>query len=117
MASGDPRPNSVVLWTFLASPLDVSPLVVTLEVATDDAFAEIVYTRQIEVNEMYDGAVKVVVDGLEPYMTYYYQFTHGDLDEPGRADPDRTLAGNGDRPEVRHRLLFRTGSAGTTTRI
>jgi alkaline phosphatase D len=78
VASGDPRPNSVVLWTYLASPLDIAPLIVTLEVATDDAFADVVYIRQIEVNEMYGGAVKVLVDGLEPYMTYYYQFTHGE---------------------------------------
>jgi len=78
VASGDPRPNSVVLWTYLASPLDIAPLVVTLDVATDDAFADVVYTRQIEVNELYGGAVKVLVDGLTPYMTYYYQFTHGE---------------------------------------
>lgn len=77
VASGDPRPSSVVLWTYLASPLDISPLMVTLEVATDDVFADVVHTRQIEVDEMYGGVVKVLVDGLEPYMTYYYRFTHG----------------------------------------
>jgi phosphodiesterase/alkaline phosphatase D-like protein len=39
VASGDPRPTSVVLWTYLDSPLDVSPLELRLEVATDAEFA------------------------------------------------------------------------------
>jgi alkaline phosphatase D len=78
VASGDPRPTSVVLWTRVVSPLDVDPIVVTLNVATDAAFQSIVHTRQVEVNEMYDGVVKVLVDGLMPYTTYYYRFSHGE---------------------------------------
>jgi len=78
VASGDPRPTSVVLWTYLASPLDVTPLVVTLDVATDMDFTDVVLTRDIEVDEMYGGAVKVLATGLMPYSTYYYRFTHGE---------------------------------------
>ena len=76
VASGDPRPTSVVLWTFLDSPLEISPLTVTLEVDTMMEFTDPVVTRTLTVDEEYGGAVKVLVDGLEPYTTYYYRFSH-----------------------------------------
>ncbi len=76
VASGDPRPTSVVLWTFLDSPLEISPLTVTLEVDTMMEFTDPVVTRTLTADEEYGGAVKVLVDGLEPYTTYYYRFTH-----------------------------------------
>jgi alkaline phosphatase D len=78
VASGDPRPTSVVLWTYLDSPLDVSPLELRLEVATDAEFADVVVTRDLEVDESYGGAVKVLVDGLQPYTEYYYRFEHAE---------------------------------------
>jgi alkaline phosphatase D len=78
VASGDPRATSVVLWTFLDSPLEISPLTVDLEVDTMMEFTDPVVTRTLTVDEEYGGAVKVLVDGLEPYTTYYYRFTHDD---------------------------------------
>jgi phosphodiesterase/alkaline phosphatase D-like protein len=35
VASGDPRPDSVVLWTRVDSPTDEEPKALLLEVATD----------------------------------------------------------------------------------
>jgi alkaline phosphatase D len=75
VASGDPRPDSVVLWTRLDNP-DM-PDALRVEVATDEDFTDIVVTRDLVAMEEYDWAVKVLIDGLAPYTTYYYRFTYG----------------------------------------
>jgi alkaline phosphatase D len=75
VASGDPHPDSVVLWTHLDNP--ATPDALRVEVATDDGFQDIVATRDLEAMEQYDWVVKVRIDGLEPYTTYYYRFVYG----------------------------------------
>ena len=75
VASGDPRADSVVLWTRLDTP-DM-PDALQVEVATDDSFDNVVVTRALVAEEQYDYVVKVLVDGLEPYTTYYYRFVYG----------------------------------------
>jgi alkaline phosphatase D len=76
VASGDPRPTSVVLWTRVTPPAGgASPETAFLEVATDADFTDVVVTRNIEIDWQYDGVVKVLVDGLTPYTTYYYRFS------------------------------------------
>ena len=75
VASGDPHPDSVVLWTRLDNP--AMPDALQVEVATDEAFQDVVATRDLEAMEQYGWAVKVRIDGLEPYTTYYYRFVYG----------------------------------------
>jgi len=87
VASGDPRADSVVLWTRLVEPDMPDALVV--EVATDDDFADIVFSRQLTASEDNGWCVKVRATGLEPYTTYYYRFVYGsggvmDLSPVGR---------------------------------
>jgi alkaline phosphatase D len=74
VASGDPTPTSVVLWTRAIDSDGGIPTSVILSVATDQAFTNVVVKRSIEVDKEYDGVVKVKVDGLMPYTDYYYQF-------------------------------------------
>jgi alkaline phosphatase D len=80
VASGDPRPDSVVLWTRIVTPESEGgpgvPLVASLEVATDAAFGDVVLTEDVPVAWDREGIVKVLVDGLEPYTTYYYRFSY-----------------------------------------
>ena len=77
VASGDPTSDSVVLWTRAVTPDGGIPTSVGLAVATDEAMTNVVVTRAIDVDSEYDGVVKVKVDGLMPYQTYYYQFSYG----------------------------------------
>jgi alkaline phosphatase D len=77
VASGDPRPDSVVLWTRVLSPTDEEPKALLLEVATDAAFANVVVSRELSAWADNDYCVKVKVDGLQPYQDYYYRFTYG----------------------------------------
>jgi alkaline phosphatase D len=77
VASGDPRPDSVVLWTRIDSPTDEEPKALLLEVATDAAFANVVVSRELAAWADNEYCVKVKVDGLQPYHDYYYRFTYG----------------------------------------
>ena len=75
VASGDPRPDSVVLWTRIDNP-DM-PDAIQVEVATDEAFANVVFTRQLTASADNDWCLKVRVEGLDSYTTYFYRFVYG----------------------------------------
>lgn len=80
VASGDPWPDSVVLWTRLApEPLQGGGLPparveVGWEVASDDAFRTIVRTGTALARPELGHAVHVEVDGLQPGREYFYRF-------------------------------------------
>lgn len=85
VASGDPTASSIVLWTRALDGDGEAPSTVDLVVASDAAMTNVVTTRAIDVDPEYDGAVKVKVEGLAPYHTYYYQFGFdGNLSPVGR---------------------------------
>lgn len=75
VASGDPRPDSVILWTRLAEPAVPDALMV--EVATDAEFQDVVFSRALTASADNGWCVKVRATGLEPYTTYYYRFAYG----------------------------------------
>jgi len=91
VASGDPLPDSVVLWTRLA-PAALSgggmpdrPVEVTWEVALDDRFAAVV-RRGTEVAQPDLGhSVHAEPEGLEPGREYFYRFlAEGEASPTGR---------------------------------
>ncbi|OZE64661.1 alkaline phosphatase [Rhodococcus sp. 02-925g] len=84
VASGDPLPDSVVLWTRLATdpfaPLGgMTPGVVPVrwQISADERFASV--TREgIELATEFDGwSIHVDVRGLEPAREYFYRFLVG----------------------------------------
>lgn len=78
VASGDPTSDSVVLWTRVVDPDRLNEdLTVSLEVATDATFGNIVHTRtNLRARATHDHCVKVRVSGLQPYTFYYYRFRY-----------------------------------------
>jgi alkaline phosphatase D len=84
VASGDPLPNGVVLWTRLApSPtgnggMDGRPYAVRWEVAADDAFRNVLQQGDAVAAPQLAHSVHVDVTGLEPATEYYYRFQIGD---------------------------------------
>jgi alkaline phosphatase D len=83
VASGDPLPDSVVLWTRLApAPLNgdglggmpSSDFTVSWELASDEAFASIVASGTV-IAPLVDGhSVHVIPTGLQPDAWYFYRF-------------------------------------------
>ncbi|AKF10798.1 alkaline phosphatase D family protein [Sandaracinus amylolyticus] len=78
VASGDPRTDSIVLWTRLDRAGETVDTTVTLELALDEAFSMRVElsSPEIPVEAAHDHCVRVKVDGLEAGTRYYYRFVY-----------------------------------------
>ncbi len=80
IASGDPLNDSVILWTRLtpAAGDENKSLTLSWEVATDQAFSNLVNNGSSTTEASRDFTVKVDVQGLDADTRYYYRFTSGD---------------------------------------
>ena len=77
VASGDPDPHSVILWT--RRPFDEGTRqVLTVEVAEDAAFRRVVAQAPAPVSSASDWTARVLVGGLAPARVYWYRFTDAD---------------------------------------
>jgi alkaline phosphatase D len=84
VASGDPRQDSVVVWTRVESE-DGASQQVTYELALDDSFSQLVAEGQVDADASSDHTVRVKITGLEPYTRYYYRFAcQGVFSDVGR---------------------------------
>ena len=84
VASGDPLPNRVVLWTRV-TPADAQlgePLILDYELSTDADFNSVVLSGTAETGTERDYTVKVDPTGLQPYTTYYYRFRCAGVESP-----------------------------------
>jgi len=89
VASGDPLPDGVVLWTRLApDPLepdggmDRRSYPVEWEVATDEHFGRVVRRGQATARPELAHTVHVDVRGLAPWRDYHYRFRSGGYVSP-----------------------------------
>jgi alkaline phosphatase D len=89
VASGDPLPDAVVIWTRLAPrPLDPfggmgeRPVSVRWEVAEDERFRRIVRSGDTIARREASHSVHVDVRGLRPWRHYYYRFHVGGHTSP-----------------------------------
>jgi alkaline phosphatase D len=77
VASGDPRPDAVVLWTRAIDASAPGDLRLTLEIAIEAAFQSLVVQKNdLPATSSHDNALKVKVTGLMPHTTYYYRFVY-----------------------------------------
>jgi alkaline phosphatase D len=88
VASGDPWPESVLLWTRLApDPLNGGgmprqPVDVRWEIAGDDQMRNIIASGVTTARAELGHSVHVEVFGLQPARWYWYRFTSGDATSP-----------------------------------
>ncbi|MCX5075890.1 alkaline phosphatase D family protein [Streptomyces sp. NBC_00513] len=84
IASGDPLPDGVLLWTRVTPSPEAVPgsglgpaTAVGWEVAEDRNFARVVASGAVTATAASDHTVKVDVRGLRPHTPYWYRFTAG----------------------------------------
>ncbi|MET9624920.1 alkaline phosphatase D family protein [Streptomyces sp. NPDC006464] len=89
VASGDPLPDGVLLWTRVTPVADAVPgsgtgpdVAVDWEVAEDRAFARTVARGTATATAASDHTVKADVRGLRPATTYHFRFTAGGTVSP-----------------------------------
>ncbi|NOS91320.1 MAG: alkaline phosphatase [Cyclobacteriaceae bacterium] len=75
VASGDPLPDRVIIWTRVTPDDSVSAVPVKWEVAEDEKFSSIYQSDTTSASALRDYTVKVDVDALKPDHEYYYRFT------------------------------------------
>lgn len=76
VASFDPAPSSVLLWTRASPPAGGGQVLLFWAIATDEAMtdATIVRSGRVAVDSATDHCAVVDVDGLEPGRTWWYRF-------------------------------------------
>ncbi|GGP41718.1 alkaline phosphatase D family protein [Streptomyces melanogenes] len=84
VASGDPLPDGILLWTRVTPAPDAVPgsgkgqdTEVSWEIAEDKAFARIVAQGRTTATAASDHTVKADVRGLRPATAYWYRFAAG----------------------------------------
>ena len=89
VASGDPEPNSVILWTRLApDPMagdgGMPPVAIPVrwEVAEDEGFTRIVRAGSTHAEPRWGHSVHVDAAGLRPGRAYFYRFIAGGESSP-----------------------------------
>jgi alkaline phosphatase D len=77
VASGDPAPDSIILWT--RRPFNGGKRhVLTVEVALDPEFTQVVASAPAPVSATSDWTARVLVGRLRPATVYWYRFTDGE---------------------------------------
>jgi alkaline phosphatase D len=86
VASGDPHPQSVLLWTRRPPVAAGAAKQLTLEVASDPEFKRVVATSTTGLSADSDWTCRVLAAGLKPSSVYWYRFTdeHGHGSRIGR---------------------------------
>lgn len=105
VASGDPLPHAVVIWTRLAPQpfepyggLDPVNVPVQWQVSEDEQFRRIVRSGEAMARPEYAHSVHVDVQGLRPWRHYFYRFRVGSQVSPtGRT---RTAPRGVQRPDA-----------------
>ncbi|MEU6930261.1 alkaline phosphatase D family protein [Streptomyces sp. 2RAF24] len=107
VASGDPLPDGVLLWTRVTPTPDAVPgsgtgpdVTVAWELAEDRAFARTVANGTALATAASDHTVKADVRGLRPATAYWFRFTAGGVVSPAgrtRTAPAADSAGPGVR--------------------
>ncbi|MGC9666776.1 alkaline phosphatase D family protein [Planosporangium sp. 12N6] len=89
IASGDPLPDGILLWTRVTPTEEAQPgsgkgpvVTVGWQVATDAGFRAIVRSGEFTTGPDRDHTVKIDVTGLRPSTTYYYRFQLGATTSP-----------------------------------
>jgi alkaline phosphatase D len=77
VASGDPKPDSVVLWTRVDGGDGDNPVSVALQVALDPNFQSLVLDTSVNAEAQWDYTVRHKVTNLSAGTVYYYRFAAG----------------------------------------
>ena len=86
VASGDPQPDGVMLWTRAEPESPSDTVALSLQVAQDPDFSELVLQTALSTDKTSDYTLRIFVDNLNPARTYYYRFLgeDGSLSVTGR---------------------------------
>ncbi|WP_313642927.1 alkaline phosphatase D family protein [Stenotrophomonas sp.] len=74
VASGEPGPDSLLLWTRYVPADNLEEITLQVELASDRAFASVVAGASVRTGAYRDWTAKLTLAGLQPGQTYWYRF-------------------------------------------
>ncbi|HLK67761.1 MAG TPA: alkaline phosphatase D family protein [Bryobacteraceae bacterium] len=103
VASADPHPDSVILWTRRPPAEGKETRELTVEIAADSEFHRVVATAKAAISEHTDWTCRVLATHLKPAQVYWYRF----VDEHGAGSRiGRTVTAPADRDGRPVRFAF-----------
>lgn len=78
VASGEPGPDSILLWTRYVSASDADIVSLDAEISLDAQFAHVIAGGSVQTGTYRDWTAKILLDGLSPGINYYYRFVAPD---------------------------------------
>ena len=103
VASGDPGPNSILLWTRRPYDVQSSQKNLHIELAQDSGFRRVIATASAPVSVEADWTCRVLVGGLKPSTVYWYRF----VDSQGAGSRiGRTITAPADHDDQPVRFAF-----------
>lgn len=78
VASGEPGPESMLLWTRYVPAADTDVTHLEVQVAADRGFRRIIAGGSVHTGAWRDWTAKISVDGLQPGTIYWYRFVAAD---------------------------------------
>jgi len=100
VASGDPQPEGIMLWTRAVPATGAGGKVhLLLQLSTDSSFSTLLLQEQVQTHADSDYTVRAYIDGLAPHTQYYYRFLGAD-DSVSRTGRTRTAPAPGQARQV-----------------
>ena len=82
VASGDPLPTAVILWTRAVPAGGADHALINWEISETEAFSSVLRSGYTIADGSLDFTVKVDADGLSPGRSYFYRFRCGRTSSP-----------------------------------
>ncbi|KXX72088.1 alkaline phosphatase [Flammeovirga sp. SJP92] len=101
VASFDPTQSQVILWTRYTPATNEKANEVTLEVATDKDFSNVISNEKVIIDTASDYTVNVDVKGLQSNTTYYYRFSNTFTNTISPIGMTKTLPASGEASDIK----------------
>lgn len=82
VASGDPKPDSIMLWCRAVPRDGANTAAINLQLASDEKFTNLLVNTAISSESQWDYTLRHKVQGLQAATTYYYRFVAGKDSSP-----------------------------------
>jgi alkaline phosphatase D len=75
VASADPHPDSVIVWTRRTPTVESAAKRLTVEIAADPTFRKVFARSEVPLSADTDWTCRFLVANLKPRTVYWYRFT------------------------------------------
>ncbi|MBS1161205.1 MAG: metallophosphatase [Proteobacteria bacterium] len=94
VASGDPKPDSIMLWCRAVPKDGATTTQLRLQLSEQENFSSLLVDTELSADRQWDYTLRHKVDGLQAATTYYYRFIAGPDHSPSGRTKTAAAAGS-----------------------